>query len=63
MGDILRMESPEIEFPKALQIRSKIMAMMLNGTLDWETGCAVRSLNDEKLLELLEEAWDKDNND
>lgn len=40
---------------KALEIRSQIMAMMLNGTINWECGNFLRSLPDEELIEKFNE--------
>ncbi len=45
---------------KAINIRSKIMAMMLNGSIDWNKGSDIRNMGDEDLIAELGEAYDKD---
>lgn len=34
-------------------IRSKVMAMMLCGDIEWDKGCAIRNLSDETLIKEL----------
>lgn len=45
---------------KVANIKSGIMAMMLNGTIPWVAGCTLRMNSDEDLIKEFGEAFDKD---
>lgn len=35
---------------KVVNIRASVMAMMLNGTIDWSAGCSIRAMDNKDLL-------------
>lgn len=45
---------------KVANIKSGIMAMMLNGTIPWVAGCTLRMNSDEDLIKEFGEAFDKE---
>lgn len=45
---------------KIANIKSGIMAMMLNGTIPWDKGCELRLMSDEYLIKEFGESFDEE---